>query len=286
MSSSKESGQLPWLKKMAMDGNSEMTGKDIKKVFDAEGYCVVPGLLSPQQIGLARQLSQSLINRHRAGEEAMTRKAVSVASVTSQHPDRNPGVEAGHWEAEPFIIGDLIAHDERFSEIIASLPIWKCACLLLECDLPDVIFHLSNLTLKPAGVGPAIGWHRDAGNTYFSTVDGRTIRFLLPLHAMSERNGGTALIPGSHRSSREYSSSGETFPSVPPGSGLVLHSQVLHGGYPNRSVENRDVVVLQFGVRSSELIHKGNEHFSLCDYEDMKSFRTSQREIGFSFGRE
>ncbi|AFT68632.1 Phytanoyl-CoA dioxygenase [Alloalcanivorax dieselolei B5] len=44
--------------------------------------------------------------------------------------------------------------------------------------------------------------------------------------------------------------------------------------------------MLQFGVRSSELIHKGNEHFSLCDYEDMKSFRTSQREIGFSFGRE
>ncbi len=255
-----------------MDGGLIVNEEGIKSAFAADGYAVVPGLLTGRQLGLAARLSRDLIERYRAGERLVTRDAISVADVTLRHPERNPGVDAARWEAEPFIIGDLVARDVRFAQVIALPSLWKCTSFLLGCSLQDVVFHHSNLTRKPAGVGPAIGWHRDASNTYFSTTDDKTVRFLLPLQLMSEDNGGTALIPGSHEAPQGCSSTDAIFPRVSPGSGLALHSQILHGGYPNRGSENRDVIVLQFGVASSTLAYQGNEILSLCHYSEIRNF--------------
>lgn len=246
--------------------------------FFKEGFQVIHDLLVPQEVAFARMLVTELIRRYRADEAAVRCRAISVAEVTCQHPERNLGVQANGWESEPFIIGDLVALDPRFSVIFAKDKLWRCAAQLLACPLNEVVFHMSNLTRKPSGVGPAIGRHRDAGNAYFSATDDRTIRMLFPLQAMSDANGGTVVWPGSHLPAVHGSALdplGAICPAVAPGSALALHAKVLHGGAPNRSQVERDVIVLQFGVRSSPLLHQAHELLSMYSCEKVLEFSAS-----------
>jgi len=54
-------------------------------------------------------------------------------------------------------------------------------------------------------------------------------------------------------------------PCVAPGSGLALHSSVLHGCAPNRSGLECDVVAIQFGMAASALRHQASETLSLSN---------------------
>ena len=88
---------------------------------------------------------------------------------------------------------------------------------------------------------------------------------------MSARNGGTAVVPGSHI---QTDTPVETalYPDVAPGSCLALHSATLHGGSPNRSEQERDVIVIQFGLCSSILRCQADETLSLSTREDLLAF--------------
>jgi hypothetical protein len=243
--------------------------------FADQGFAVVPCVLSPRERKFARVLTNELIARHRLADQTVLSAGVNVASVTERHPERNPGIHASHWAHELFIIGDLIALDSRFGVLLSAQAIWRCVAERLGCSLDDVVFHLSNVTHKPAGVGPAIGWHRDATNTYFAAADRRTVRVLLPLQPMSETNGGTAVLPGSHiwplhADTPDIATA--VYPLVDPGGCLVLHAEVLHGGAPNRSQMDRDVIVVQFGVRTSELLCKADEVMSLYSWGEFMKF--------------
>lgn len=158
-------------------------------------------------MAFARTLSNELVGRYRAGEPAVLAGAVNIDEVSRQHPQRSsPGIEAARWKHEPFIIGDLLALEPRFARFLSipSIPsIWTCAAELLDCAPRDLLFHFCNLTRKPGGIEPAVGWHRDADNRYFASHDARTLRLLVPLQLMSARNGGTAVVraptyPGRH----------------------------------------------------------------------------------------
>jgi hypothetical protein len=243
-------------------------------LFAHQGFAVIPDLLSQAEVQLAQQLVAELIVRYRSGEPSALAAGVSIASISKHHPERNPNICASLWEREPYIIGDLIAFDSRFSCLLSTQRIWQCASQLLECSLPEVVFHFTNLTRKPAGIGPALSWHRDADNTYFAAADSRTVRFLFPLQPMSETNGGTAILPGSHQalvSDTPSDFATAVCPLVTPGSGLVLHPGTLHGGSPNRSKTNRDVIVVQFGVHTSKLKYKADETLSLCSWKEFNA---------------
>jgi ectoine hydroxylase-related dioxygenase (phytanoyl-CoA dioxygenase family) len=162
--------------------------------------------------------------------------------------------------------------DARFACIFSNPLLWKYAADLLECPVDEVIFHFANITRKPAGIGPAINWHRDANNKYIAPADHRIIRLLIPLQNMSETNGGTALLPGSHLDKEITDLAHAVYPWVMAGDVLAIHAEVLHGGSPNRSKEERDVMVLQFGVKASDFAHKANEKLSHCDLKEMMTF--------------
>ncbi len=247
--------------------------------FASQGFAVMNDVLPGPELSLARELVSRLIARHRSGEEAVISMGVSVATVTNQHPQRNPGVVAGQWQLEPYIIGNLVSLDVRFAALFSAQSIWLCAADLLSCLQEQVVFHFSNITRKPPLAGPAVGWHRDAHNTYFASSDRRTVRLLLPLQPMNETNGGTEVVAGSHLSRAEPEGP-VCCPQVSPGSCLALHSEVLHGGAPNRSASERDVIVLQFGVVTSELQHRAAELLSLSAREDIVRF--SRENCGLS----
>jgi Phytanoyl-CoA dioxygenase (PhyH) len=247
--------------------------------FSRQGFTVISNVLSESELVLARELVAHLVERHRAGDQAVVAESVSVAAITSQYPQRNPGVVSSQVEQEPYIIGNLVSLDPRFAKIFSVEALWVWAGELLGCASEDVVFHFSNVTRKPSFKGPAVGWHRDADNIYFAALDRRTLRFLLPLQPMSKVNGGTEVVAGSHLpdAAAQTVESGSLVccPSVVPGSCLVLHSEVLHGGVPNRSSTERDVIVLQFGVATSELRHQGDEVLSLSDRKAFLRFSGS-----------
>lgn len=234
--------------------------------FADQGYAVIPALFCATDLQAIRERVDLLVTRHRAGEAAVLSMAVSIADVSRQHPQRNPGVTPEAWKHEPYIIGDLIALDVHFAAFLAKETLWLRVAELLACPPVEVVFHFCNLTRKPARIGPAIGWHRDADNRYFAAEDGRTLRLLIPLHPMSVSNGGTALVPGSHLA-RDASSEHSVCPEVPAGYGLAIHSALLHGGSPNRSEDARDALVVQFGHRASTLRHYAPETLSLASRE-------------------
>lgn len=252
-----------------------MTHIDPKDSFTQLGFCVIPDLLSPPELELAGELVGLLVRRFQTGEHGVVAAGVSLASAARRHPERSPGILAAEWENEPYIIGDLIELEPRFVRLFSAPAIWQCAAELLGCPEKDVIYHFSNITRKASGIGPAVGWHRDSDNAYFSAADCRTFRLLLPLQPMSEVNGGTSVVPGSHLLPVDGDVpdiAAPICPPVAPGSGLALHAEVLHGGSPNRSTVERDVLVLQFGVRSSELLYEAKEVLSLADREGFMQF--------------
>ncbi|MFQ6572088.1 phytanoyl-CoA dioxygenase family protein [Pseudomonas sp. UM16] len=239
--------------------------------YAAYGYGVLPALLCEKELAFARALVSEVVSRYRDGETAAVSVGVNISDVSNQHPQRNPDVDPGQWKNEPFIIGDLIALDPRFARLLSLQSVWTCAARLLECAVDDVVFHFCNLTRKPGEIGPAVGWHRDADNRYFASHDGRTIRLLIPLQLMSASNGGTAVVPGSHL---HTGTNIETAicPEVPAGAGLALHSATLHGSRPNRSEQERDVIVIQFGLRGSPLSYQASETLSMSTREGLLDF--------------
>lgn len=240
-----------------------------------QGFAIARNLLPASTIQRARDMAADLVVRFRNGEDAVVSRGVSVARSVRLHPHRNPGVLPGAaTEAEPYIIGDLTSLDDRAIHLLSSAALWRGAAACLGCGVDEVVFHLSSLTRKPARIGPALGWHRDAGNAYVSAADDRTVRVLVPLQPMSAANGGTAIVPGSHLSGADVPDAGgmACHPEVLPGSVLFLHARVLHGGGCNRSGSDRDVLVAQFGVAASTIRRTGAaEKLQSCGWGDFRA---------------
>jgi ectoine hydroxylase-related dioxygenase (phytanoyl-CoA dioxygenase family) len=236
------------------------------------GFEVFTNVLSDRVIESMSQAADDLISRHRRADPLVVQDAISVSDVTARHPDRNPGVQPIECGAEPFIIGDVLRHDRRFMDVLIERSLWRCVAACLGADVSKLVFHFSNLTMKPAFIGPGVGWHRDCENTFFAAADARTARALMPLDPMDEGNAGTAIAVGSDErvDCRDPNAFEVVHPEVSPGSILVLGSRLLHGGAPNRSDRSRRLLVMQFGVCGSTLSHSTCELHSLSTHEALE----------------
>lgn len=246
-----------------------------REAFTRDGFVVIENVWTEAEIETAKELVTDLIERYRLGEAKVCAEGVSIADVSRQHPQRNPGITGHELTREPYIIGNLLALNPRFAPLLSVASLWECASELLACAPEEVVFHMSNVIRKPVRIGPAVGWHRDADNTYCATVDRRTVRLILPLHPMSRANGGTALQVGSHVNTATFTdqaSGAVCCPSVYPGSCLAIHADTLHGGAPNRSEIDRDVIVAQFGLSQSILAYRGNDDLCLADRHMLATF--------------
>lgn len=250
--------------------NALPLGTTTAVAFTESGFELVSSVLSDCVVELLSHAADELIDRYKHGDATVVRDAVSVSEVTTRYPDRNPGVERGMCLGEPFVIGDLLRHDLRFVAGIDRALIWTRVGECLAVDATKLVFHFCNLTVKPARVGPGVGWHRDRDNTFMADAEARTVRVLLPLDPMDEWNGGTAIAVGSHvrLDSRDPSDFDVVVPAVAPGQALVLSSGALHGGGPNRTTRSRRLLVVQFGIRDSALT---------CFAEELHSMSTLER---------
>ena len=223
---------------------------------------------------LSRMVSTLLINAD------VVRNSVTVRSVAQNKPHKIYCEVPDTEPALPFIVSDLISIDRRFAKILMGLPIVKQVANYLEVPVEEVVFHFSNVTSKPAKYGPEISAHRDYPNQYFCPVSSEFIRVLIPVDPMSEKNGGLYFVRSSHFISDEEARSrgarnNDNVPSkveyinALPGDLVFLNSKTMHGSLPNKSVETRHLLVVQYGIRYQELSVRNDEFMSLATIGEM-----------------
>lgn len=191
---------------------------------------------------------------------------------------RNPGVSAEAMGAEPFLLPCLPAVSEVFTEMMRQDNLWDIAAEVLQTQ--DVVYHFSNITRKPPRIGPNMTWHRDFPNQYLCPKNSRhCFRLLIPLEAMDLENGCTLALAGSHLVTDELAAQEErrrdfvTENAVPliaeAGDAYAIDSKVVHGGTENRSDRNRNLLVIQFGVRTTEYLYRAEERFTGLSREEI-----------------
>ncbi len=241
------------------------------------GYQFFSQVLDTETVVAARNEVEALCERARRGE------LEGAFPLSGLKESRNPGVSAEAMGTEPFLLPCLPAISEVFAEILGQGNIWEIAGEVLQTK--DVVYHFSNITRKPPRIGPNMSWHRDYPNQYLCPTNSRhCFRLLIPLEAMDLENGCTLALSGSHRVTDEVVTFEEkrkdfaTEDAVPliakAGDAYAIDSKVVHGGTENRSDRNRNLLVIQFGVRTSEFLYWAEERFTGLSREEISNIST------------
>ncbi|MEO8205524.1 MAG: phytanoyl-CoA dioxygenase family protein [Chthoniobacterales bacterium] len=237
------------------------------------GYARGNGLFCQTDIASAKQAIEEICE-----SPGIMKGLKEVCYVSQLKAHRNPGLNPSDTSV-PFIIGELPALSTSLKRIILNESLWTWAAELLGSD--RVIYHFSNVTRKPAHIGPNITWHRDYPNQYICTRDSRHFfRVLIPLEAMIRENGCTEAVAQSHLISDEEAvrqneikcriPSEETIAlEVNPGDAVAIHSKLFHGGRENRSAKDRNLIVVQFGVETEDYLYRNAELYTGFNRQQM-----------------
>jgi len=200
----------------------------LRRDFQNWGYCLVEDGTSPEQ---TRALHQ------RVAEQAAAERSLGIAYL---------------MEAQQHVWA-LVNKGEVFVRCMSHEPDAVQAGPLIEQLLDEALgpgwHHLSFLSnVSYPGCHPQ-GMHQDQGlaGSYHFLEAPILVNTIYILQDVDEVNGGTLVVPGSHRL---YCEGGGTFGEVPPpinleapaGTILLLDGRVLHGGAVNRSDNLRYII--------------------------------------------
>lgn len=155
----------------------------------------------------------------------------------------------------------------------------------LACDATDLRFISAYVSLKRAN-SPAMGWHQDWwcwDHPISHQSRAAHIAVICYLGGADRHTGALRVLPGSHlrpahlhnRIPEAHSAearalapdhpamlavNGEQAIEVEPGDAVLLDYRVLHGTYPNASVERRDAVLMSFAPDWSSLPADVRDH--------------------------
>jgi len=244
--------------------------------FLDHGYQKFDGILSARLIADARSSLVEILPKLSPGHPLWE----SVVPISCLKPSRNPGISSQRTENIPFILNELPRFSVHFLNLILNQELWDAAKQILQSE--SIIYHFSNVTRKPAYLGPNLSWHRDYPNEYICPEDSNCFfRALIPLEAMSEDNGCTEIIPNTHVVSDAFAQEAKrsqiidfnTTETIPlcgqPGDMIAIHPKIVHGGRENRSNYDRNLVVIQFGRPATRYIWQCPELYSGFTREEM-----------------
>jgi hypothetical protein len=250
--------------------------------FVQDGYEIFANFIDVETIRRIKEATARACQRFRDGDAYCLRGSVALGDYTRSRPYRNPGVSAATVDREPYIIGNLAGLGINFRRFLSQKSLWNLAAQLLATHPDDVAYHFSSVNRKPAMIGPAVSWHRDYANEYVSTIGPFFLRLMIPLDPMSAVNAVVGIVPGSHAigdedaarsNDTETKNASAIYPNLFPGDVVAIHSKLVHGGGPNRSHCDRELMVIQFGRLSASMLHFSaeSEYLTLCVRSEMAS---------------
>lgn len=221
--------------------------------FADEGYFIVPGLLSADEVAALEEVTRSVIE------------------ADSERLDRHDG--------EGLLTLLSLRNELRedaFSACVRSARIVRT----MEALLGDEVYHYHHkLMIKEPRVGGAWEWHQDYGYWYQNgCLRPDMASCMVAITRATRANGCVEVVPGSHCLGRiDHVEVGDQVCADPervaevlkrwapeacelePGDGLFFHANLLHRSLRNESEEPRLSLIQCYNARSNEA-YKAHHH--------------------------
>lgn len=251
--------------------SGDATFDDVVSVIDRDGGVIIENFLSPDLLaGLRADLMPLIAKQHTGKDEffgmqtrrlsALFGKSLHCADVVT-HPHFLP--VARHFICKPAM---RWSGTEKFES---------------NCDVQVSASQV--IQIGPGQGGQTL--HRDDGAFFWSRSYGREARLqiMIALTEFTAANGGTMVIPGSHRWDDERWPDPElAVPTeMPPGAALLFLGGTYHGGGTNRT-EDEWRAGLTFCLDASFIRQEENQYLSLSPEEVARYPEEVQRLLGWS----
>ena len=218
-----------------------LTAQQVQQYHDT-GYLAVPDVLSGDEVAELQRVTEEL---------------VAASGSVSTHTDLYD-LEPTHSAAEPRVrrIKNPNLHHPTYDRTLRHPAIVEIVDQLIG---PGVRYRGTKLNMKSAGYGSPVEWHQDWA--FYPHTNDDILAVGVAIDAMTERNGGMMVVPGSHRgplydhhqdgyfvgavTDRDVDPAEAVLLEVPAGGITLHHVRTLHGSAPNRSSRPRRLLLLE-----------------------------------------
>lgn len=221
-----------------------MLTPDQKQTYQDDGYLLLEGLIS------ADQLTQM---------QATTDRLIEASRHVSQSNEVYD-LDKGHGPDNPRLTRIKLPHkrDPIFEEVLKQSRLTEVLTDLLG---PDTTLITSKLNTKAPGGGAAVEWHQDWA--FYPHTNDNLLAFGVLLEDVDADNGPLMVIPGSHKGPiLSHHANGVFSGAIDPedtlftpdkavtltgkaGSVSVHHARILHGSAPNTSQRARKILFFE-----------------------------------------
>ena len=233
-----------------------------KSHYEAEGYLVFPELLDMAELATLRAALAEVLLEAEGLTESNDKFSVVPSDDGTRHVVRR--------------IFSPIQHHPAFYDLVFNPKIVDVVENLIG---PDIQLHHTKLNLKPPSKDARFEWHQDY--PFFPHTNFDLLAVMIMLDDSTEDNGCLKIIPGSHkwgprnhlfakdgafssqledRSVLEDASRWKTVP-VPAGGMELHHCNMLHSSGPNRGLQPRSAIVIQYRAADNVQLGGSSSHW-------------------------
>jgi ectoine hydroxylase-related dioxygenase (phytanoyl-CoA dioxygenase family) len=222
-----------------------------KADYERDGYVVVPDAVDPRTLSQLRAAVEKITNDPDAMPSHLLRHLHFERNYVRQRPGMNDLTSEQVGNAVRNIM-ELPLFAPEFAELIVYPPVLDVLEALFGTS--EFSFHNYKCIIKSARVSSRFVWHRDLPYLEHSTPN--LITAMICLDEMTEANGATVVMPGTHRVPHESVTEADTdIPEeklppgeravvrCPAGSLVLFHVNIVHGGGANRTDHPRRNVI-------------------------------------------
>lgn len=214
-----------------------------KHDYDRDGYLVVEDCLDKNTLTRLRTALDKITADPDALPPALKRHVQLERDYVKERPQYNDLAAAQVGKAVRNIM-ELPLFDPAFAELICHAPLLDVLETLFSTT--EFSFHNYKCIIKAPRVSSVFCWHRDL--PYLAHTTPNLITAMLCLDDMTEANGATVVMPGTHRIPEDHVDAADMdipeskLPAgkkvtvcCPAGSAVLFHVNIIHGGGANRS---------------------------------------------------
>jgi len=187
-----------------------MLSNDQRAQFERDGYIVIPGFKSLEEIAALRQRAAEIVNEFDPNQNRTIFTTRNQVTATDEYFLRSDNTIRCFFEEEAFDADGNLRQDKSLSinKIGHALhdldPVFerfsrdpKLAAVAQDLGLKDAKVWQSMYIFKQPGIGGEVRWHQDA--TFFETTPISVTTFWFALEDATIDNGCLWVEPGGHR---------------------------------------------------------------------------------------
>ena len=237
-----------------------MTLQEQKTFFEQEGYLIVEGLLSSQELA---ECQAEILRLHKLAAELEAKGENGHFQREPYAKNESQAMAARGVEDDTLPVLRKAENTRQYSEVFRRLSVHpKLIQVVQNLIGQDLLLFRSTLMFKPAFHGSAHGIHQDSA--YWPMEPPTLVTVSIALNDATPENGCFKVIPQSHKwglqswghiarkqdesliDHGELDFSAQIDVPLSAGSALFFHSLMAHGSGPNRSPNSRNTALYAY----------------------------------------